>query len=165
MKHHTLAYLFITLFIGLTMVSFVFGSQPLAAETLQESAALTETFTPAPTNTPVPVDTNTPVPVDTNTPVPVITNTPVPVITNTPAPAATNTPAPAALSTVAAIQVAATLVTVSAETPTAPAVVGFPDTGGNPRGGETPSWILLLVAAFVTGLGGLVFKLTTSTQR
>lgn len=156
MKRHTVVYLFVALFSGLAMAFFVFGSLPLAAETLHESAALTETATLAPTNTPVPVDTNTPVPVDTNTPVPVITNTPVPVMTDTPAPGPTNTPAPAATSTPAP---------TATETPTAPAIVGFPDTGGNPKEGDTSSWILLLAAAFVTGLGMLVSRWTTPTQR
>ncbi len=156
MKRHTVVYFFIMLLIGLTMVSFVFGSQPLAAETLYESAALTETATLAPTNTPVPVDTNTPVPVNTNTPVPVITNTPVPVVTNTPAPGPTDTPAPAATNTPAP---------TATSTPTAPTIIGFPDTGGAAPQGGIPSWILLLAAAFVTGLGMLVFKLTTPAQR
>ncbi len=156
MKRHTVVYLFVALFIGLAMAFFVFGSLPLAAETLPVPIGLTETATLAPTNTPVPVDTNTPVPVNTNTPVPVITNTPVPVMTDTPAPGPTNTSAPAATNTPAP---------TATNTATAPAIVGFPDTGGNPKMGEIPSWILLLAAAFAISLGLLVSRLTTPTQR
>jgi len=155
MKRHTSAYIFIALFIGLTTISMLFGSLPLTAATTSAPAGLTETFTPTAT----PALTETPTPTETLAP----TNTPTPIDTVTPTamPASTNTPAPTDVSTVAATVV----VTVSTETPTAPAVVGFPDTGGNPKEGDTPSWIFLLAAAFVIGLGMLVSRLTTPTQR
>ncbi|MFZ1241891.1 MAG: hypothetical protein WAV66_21390, partial [Anaerolineae bacterium] len=66
MNRHTFIYLFISLFVGLTTVSLVFGTLPLAiADTSMAPVGLTETFTP--TNTPI-TPTNTPTLAPTNTP-------------------------------------------------------------------------------------------------
>ena len=76
MNRHTFVYLFM----GLMMVSLVFGSLPLtAAETSNVPVGVTETPTPAPScrrDTPAPTaDRDTPAPTPTDTPAP--TNTPV----------------------------------------------------------------------------------------
>ena len=185
MKRHTSAYLFITVFIGLTVVSFVIGSLPhAAAATLHAPVGLTETFTPPPTNTSVPVTTNTPVPAATNTPVPIATNTPVPALTNTPVPALTNTPVPAPTNTSVPIETnttvpvatdtpvsvetntpAPTVTPVPTETQTAPAVVGLPNTGGaSPQSGAS-LWVLVLAATVIGSLGTLVFRLNRRAYR
>lgn len=115
MNRRTLVYLFM----GLTMVSLVFGALPLtAAETSNAPVGVTETPTSAPTNTPIP-------------------NTPIP---NTLIPATTNTP-------------------------TAPAVVGLPNTGGAAPQGGVAAWILVLVALVVGSLGALAFGLRMRTHR
>ena len=164
MNRHTLVYLFISL----TMVSLVFGSLSFAAaETSIMPVGLTETFTPVPpTDTPVPTETPAPTEMPTNTPAPTETptNTPAPTQTptNTPAPTQTptNTPAPTN-----APEKTNTPVPTPAYTPTAPAVVGLPNTGGAaPQGGASP-WSLLLVAAVAGSLGALAFGLSIRAHR
>lgn len=143
MNRHTLA----ALFVSLTMVALVFGSLPLAtAETSNAPAGLTETPTLQPTNTPVP---NTPVP---NTPIPntPVPNTPVPntPVPNTPIPAPTNTP-----------------VSARVDTPTVPAVVGLPNTGGAAQQSGAFPWALLLAPPVVGSLVVLAFGLRIRARR
>ena len=191
MKRHNFVYLFISLFIGLTMALFVFGSLPLAANEISNApVGLTETFTPPPTNTSVPVVTNTPVPAATNTPVPIATNTPVPAATNTPVPALTNTPVPAPTNTSVPIETS-TSVPVATNTPapvetstsvpvdtsvrartsvltdtqTALAVVGLPNTGGGASQSGASPWVLVLLAGIVGSLGALLFRLNRRAYR
>lgn len=161
MKRHTLAYLFFTVFIGLTMVSFVIGSLPrAAAATLHAPVGLTETFTPTPINTSAPVETNTPVLAATNTSVPVATNTPVPADTNTPVPGPTSTPVPVETST--SIPADTSVLT---DTQIAVAVVGLPNTGGAAPQGEISRWLLVLTAAVIVSLGTLAFRFSRRAYR
>lgn len=157
MKRHTSVYIFMTVFIGLTVVSFVIGALPrAAAATLNAPVGLTETFTPSPINTSVLAATNTSVPIATNTPVPADTNTSVPAPTNTLTPAETSTPTPVYTS-------------VLTETPTAPTVVGLPNTGGaapqSAARSATSLWLLVLTAAVIGTLGTLVFRLNRRAHR
>lgn len=148
--------IFVTLFLCLTMISLVFGSMPIAAAgTLNAPAGLTETFTPTPVIL-VPTQTSTP----TNTLVPTATS----VSTATTAPTAipTNTAAPAATGTPTA-QV--TDASVPTATPTAPTVVGLPDTGGAAPPGGISAWLLLWIAGIMGGLGALVFRLNRRNLR
>ena len=148
MNRHTLVYLSISL----TMVSLVFGSLSFAAaETSIVPYGVTETFTPTPvpltetptlTNTPAPTATETPAATNTPTPTetPASTNTPTPTET----PASTNTPTRtvrASSNKHTRPEQTSTPVPTPASTPTAPVVVGLPDTGGAaPQGGASP-WI------------------------
>lgn len=174
MKRHTFVYLFITVFVGLTVVSFVIGSLPSAAAAPSYApVGLTETFTPPPTNTSVPVATNTPVPAATNTPVPAATNTSVPAPTNTSVPIETNTTVPVATNTPVSAETptpVGTVTSVPTETEAAPAVVGLPNTGGGapqsaaPQSAASP-WVLVLLAAVIGSLGALVFRLNRRAYR
>jgi len=168
MNRHTLVYLVMSLFIGLTMVSLLFGNLPLAtAGTSMAPVGLTETFTP--TNTPItPAPTNTPTqaptlaptitPAPTNTPTLAPTNTPTPTGTPIHAPTATPTPiTPAPTDTPA-------LTGTPAPTDTPTPFVGLPLTGDNPQGGVSPL-ILVLMALAVGTLGALAFGVSNRAHR
>lgn len=134
--------IFFTLFLSLTMMSLVFGSLPLAAAgTLNAPVGLTETFTPTPLVLVPPTQTPTHTPVPTNTAVPA-------------APAATETPT-----------AQATAALVPTATPTAPTVVGLPDTGGAAPQGGVSAWLLLWIAGIIGGLGALGFGINRRTLR
>lgn len=144
--------IFVTLFLSLTMISLVFGSLPLAASgTLNVPVGLTETFTPTPVIPIVPTLTPTQTPAPTNTLMP----TAMPTATSASTAIPTNTAVPAATDTPTA-EVTAEL--VPTETPTAPTVVGLPDTGGAAPQGGVSAWIWLWIAGIIGGLGALGFR-------
>ena len=165
MHRHKVVYLLISL----TLVLSIFGALPLSAVAAPNApVGVTETPTSAPTETPmpteIPVQTETPVqtatPVQTETPVqtatPALTNTPVPTHDHPDVSTEENTATPTSTNT---------LVATPTITATAPAIVGFPNTGGGAPKSGAPSQILVLFAAAVGILGALMFGLRILAHR
>ncbi|WP_423223365.1 hypothetical protein [Candidatus Amarolinea aalborgensis] len=184
MNRHTLVYLVMSLFIGLTTVSLLFDALPLAqADASLAPVGLTETFTPTdtpitpaptetPTMTPAPTETPTMTPAPTETPTMTPAPTETPTMTPAPTETPTMTPAPTQTPTMTGTPIptstpgqAPTNTPAPSPTGTPTAFVGLPVTGAAAPQGEAFPWLLMWAAAAVGSLGLLAFGLSNRARR